>query len=383
MTGIAVQDQAQTVPIDFSTSNTSRIAAWQAIGTCCTLHPLGPGDLEAHMELSLRVTSTAAWRRRAEAGAALMLALGLMACSGQEGSTRSGGAAGGGGSNAGGSPGSGGSGLSGGNAGSGVTGGSAGVTGNGGVNGNGGATGSGGATGNGGATGSGGKAGSGGAIGSGGATGSGGGATGSGGATGGAGGQPPATGDITCRKAGDGITTVVFVNRCAGVLSFRGSDITGGDLKPGEYACRTVGTATESLPAKRYWGFIGQDPGAEKHTLAEFTFNTTFYDFDWYNLSHVDASNLPMQIAPAGMPKCRVLTCAQNLLPGCPAIGQFKDSSGSVISCVSPDRNNANSPVALYFDAACVDAYSWSGDDAKSMASCAGEDYDIVFCPTP
>jgi hypothetical protein len=259
----------------------------------------------------------------------------------------------------------------------GATGGSGGATG-----GAGGATGgSGGATGGrGGATG-----GSGGATGgAGGATGGRGGATGgSGGATADSGGQPPATGDITCRTAGDGITTVAFVNLCSGVLSFRGSDITGGDLKPGEHACRTVGTATESLPAKRYWGFIGQDPGAERHTLAEFTFNTTFYDFDWYNLSHVDAHNLPMRIAPAGMPKCRVLTCAQNLLPGCPAVGLVKDSSGNVISCYSPDRNNPNSPVALYFDAACVDAYSWSGDDAQSMASCAGEDYDIVFCPAP
>ena len=48
---------------------------------------------------------------------------------------------------------------------------------------------------------------------------------------------------------------------------------------------------------------------------------------------------------------------------------------------MSPDRDDPDSPVAQYFDAACADAYSWSGNDAESMAACAGEDYAVVFCP--
>ena len=46
-----------------------------------------------------------------------------------------------------------------------------------------------------------------------------------------------------------------------------------------------------------------------------------------------------------------------------------------------PEPNNPQSPVAQYFDKACPDAYSWSGDDANSVVACAGEDYIIVFCP--
>jgi hypothetical protein len=52
-----------------------------------------------------------------------------------------------------------------------------------------------------------------------------------------------------------------------------------------------------------------------------------------------------------------------------------------LVSCFSPERDNADSPVAQYFEAGCADAYSWSGDDADSVATCTGEDFDVVFCP--
>jgi len=186
---------------------------------------------------------------------------------------------------------------------------------------------------------------------------------------------------ISCRKTGDGKTTLVLVNGCNSSLSVRGSNGVAGELAPGEHLCVELGTDAEPLNSLRYWGFTGEDPGAEHHTLAEMTLNTDFNDFDWYDISHVDAYNLPMQIVPIDKTSCRTLTCATNLLPNCPTEGLYRDSTGVVTACVSPDRNNANSPVAQYFDAACSDAYSWSGDDAKSMVACAGEDYDVVFCP--
>ncbi len=189
------------------------------------------------------------------------------------------------------------------------------------------------------------------------------------------------SGPVTCRATGDGKSTIAFVNQCAGQLSFRGSDIGGGELAPGENACADVGTDVESIPAIRFWGFIGMDPGPEKHTLAELTLNTEFNDFDWYNISHVDAHNLPMQIVAVDMPDCRVLTCAESLLENCPAEGQLRDENGQLISCFSPMRDDPNSPVAQYFEAGCADAYSWSGDDAESVVACAGEDYDVIFCP--
>jgi hypothetical protein len=192
-------------------------------------------------------------------------------------------------------------------------------------------------------------------------------------------------GAIACRTAGDGKTTVVFVNRCSSTVSYAGSDITGGSLAPGSHQCVDIGSAAETLASKRYWGWVGTDPGPERHTLAEFTFNTDFHDFDWYDISHVDAFNLPMQIVPVGHADCPTLTCAADFLAACPSVGQYRDSTGKVVACVSPSRDDAQSPVVRYFEG-CDDAYAWSGDDANGtdpspMRACAGEDWDIVFCP--
>jgi hypothetical protein len=190
--------------------------------------------------------------------------------------------------------------------------------------------------------------------------------------------------EIGCRSDGDGTTTLVFVNRCSAELTFRGSDIDGGTLAPGAFACVDIGTAAEPLSSKRYWGFVGADPGGEHHTLAEFTFNTDFNDFDWYNISHVDAHNLPLQITPVARSNCEVLTCAADLLADCPEVGRFP-STTEPVACVSPNRDDPESAVAQYFES-CDDAYAWSGDDQNGddpspMRACAGEDWDISFCP--
>ncbi|HEX5098341.1 MAG TPA: thaumatin family protein [Polyangiaceae bacterium] len=197
-------------------------------------------------------------------------------------------------------------------------------------------------------------------------------------------GQPTETGGA-CAVAGDHKTTLVFVNRCSSPVTFEGSDITGQTLSPAGEACVDIGSDTEALSAKRYWGYSGEDPGAEHHTLAEFTFNTDFNDFDWYNISHVDAFNLPMQIVPRDRPDCDPLSCPADFLAGCPDEGQYRDDSGKVVACVSPERDDGSSPVAEYFES-CDDAYAWSGDDQHGddpspVRACAGEDWDIVFCP--
>jgi hypothetical protein len=190
-----------------------------------------------------------------------------------------------------------------------------------------------------------------------------------------------------CQKDGDGETTLVFINHCARPVSFAGSDIEGGVLAPGAAQCVDIGTATEPLSSKRYWGFSGDDPGAEHHSLAEFTFNSDFNDFDWYNISYVDAFNLPVQIAPLARPSCKTLTCATNFLEGCPEVGKDENANGEVVVCVNIERNDGNNPVARYFET-CDDAYAWSGDDQNGddpspVRACAGEDWNIVFCPEP
>jgi hypothetical protein len=196
----------------------------------------------------------------------------------------------------------------------------------------------------------------------------------------------PGTG---CAVANDGKTTLRFINRCSTEVNFAGSGITGGLLGTGQEACRTVGSTTAHMVSMRYWGFRkGEDPGFEHHSLAEFGFNEQFYSYnswDWFNLSHVDAHNLPLKIVPhelGGGTTCsgQTRSCPMDLLANCPAEGQWRNATGKVISCVSRDRDNPNSVVARYFDAACSQSYSWSGDDSV-MAACNAEDFDIIFCP--
>ena len=192
-------------------------------------------------------------------------------------------------------------------------------------------------------------------------------------------------GTIDCRTDGDGATTLTFVNRCQPPITIQGSDVEAQTVTSGAFVCVTIGSDVEPLSSRRYWGWVGADPGSEHHTLAEFTFNTDFNDFDWYDISHVDGHNLPMQVVPVARPDCPTLTCAESWLTSCPEEGRYTDASGAVVACVSPDRDDAESPVVLFFEA-CDDAYAWSGDDQygedpSPMAACAGEDWDIVFCP--
>ena len=98
-----------------------------------------------------------------------------------------------------------------------------------------------------------------------------------------------------------------------------------------------------------------------------------------------------MRLAPLDRPSCDALVCdSPGLLSDCPDVGRYPPTSGEVIACVSPDRDDPNSDVAKHFES-CDDAYAWSGDDAhprfdgvrdpSPVRSCAGEDWEIVFCP--
>jgi hypothetical protein len=195
---------------------------------------------------------------------------------------------------------------------------------------------------------------------------------------------------LGCATPGDGKTSLRFINRCGVRVHFAGNGgMASGSLAPNEAACRTIGGNQEHMISRRYWGWRdGQDPGAEHHSLAEFGFNENFAgkaSWDWFNLSQVDAHNLPLKIIPYELGTnnvCdgQVRACAKNLLADCPESGKLR-RDGKVIACVNHDRDNPNGAVSKYFNNQCPGAYSWSGDDAGSMASCNAEDFDIVFCP--
>ena len=186
---------------------------------------------------------------------------------------------------------------------------------------------------------------------------------------------------MTCFAKGDGKTTVALVNHCRAHVTFGGSNNQTGELDPDQFACRDVGSATVNLPAIRYWGFTAPDPGLGHHTLAEFTFNTTFNDFDWYNISHVDAQNLPMQIVRrrhAEVPDAHLRRQPAGRLPGRRPV---QEPGGRRHRLREPHAQRPSEPRRAVLRQVCPDAYSWSGDDANSVVACAGEDYVVVFCP--
>ncbi len=167
----------------------------------------------------------------------------------------------------------------------------------------------------------------------------------------------------------------------------RGNCLTG-DCR-GVYQCRGWG----QIPA----------------TLAEYNMDS-FDHLDFYDVSMVDGSNLPMyitithgrtrnRISPDGCEQGHACTSEVN----CPAVLQVH-RGGQLVGCISPCARFATDryccrgqyakgctpaqtwPVdySLVFKRAEPYAYSWSGDDATSVFTCAGGcDYRITFGVTP
>jgi hypothetical protein len=149
--------------------------------------------------------------------------------------------------------------------------------------------------------------------------------------------------------------------------------------------------------------------GTPNVTLAEFTLGGGTSS-DFYDVSFVDAFNLPITVAPIGGTtsssdgyQCTTAGCTVNLNPNCPAALQDVDSSGNIIACQSacsefgtaqycctgaygsPSTcNPATWPVdyAAYFKQSCPGAYSYAYDDPTSTFTCSGASgYTITFWP--
>src|SRR6266702_2500694 len=142
--------------------------------------------------------------------------------------------------------------------------------------------------------------------------------------------------------------------------------------------------------------------GAANATLAEFTLGGGT-SADFYDVSLVDAFNVPITIAPQGGAGCATAGCAANLAPGFPGELQDVDSTGNIVACLSSCSKfggdqycctgSFNSPSACnaaiwqvesasYFKSACPDAYSYAFDPATATFSCQGAcGYLITFLP--
>nr|XP_018903503.1 PREDICTED: thaumatin-like protein 1b [Bemisia tabaci] len=139
--------------------------------------------------------------------------------------------------------------------------------------------------------------------------------------------------------------------------------------------------------------------GAPPATLAEFTLNDN--GKDWYDVSNVDGSNVPMSISPQGGsgPKCRHIDCKFDMNRACPNELAVRTPDGVVGCksgceafrkpelCCSGDNHNTRekcppSNWSRLFKDKCPDAYSYAYDDPTSLFDCYGApNYVVTFCP--
>ena len=245
-------------------------------------------------------------------------------------------------------------------------------------------------------------------------------------------GSAPAKGALAASRASAGERTLTLVNRTRVTIwpaAWPGSvsGATGWMLPPGRSLSLTVSDRWNA----RLWGRTGChfDAAGRGHcltgdcaglyqchgwgqipaTLAEYDMDS--YDhLDFYDVSMVDGSNLPMyitithgdagnRISANGCERGRGCTSTVR----CPTALRVR-RGGQLVGCISPcarfhtDRYCCSGrfasgctpaktwPIdyARVFKRAEPYAYSWSGDDATSVFTCAGGcDYRIVFGVTP
>ncbi|MBP2471599.1 hypothetical protein JOF53_000471 [Crossiella equi] len=122
-------------------------------------------------------------------------------------------------------------------------------------------------------------------------------------------------------------------------------------------------------------GDCGNQPGYctvgdQPASLAEFNFDPKDRLAPWYNVSYVNAVNVPITIRPDNGPPpsgqfCGTAGCPGKLLPVCPPENLRRHpGTGAPMNCVNPNRDaktNYSNAVAR----ACPKAYSWSKHDTE------------------
>jgi hypothetical protein len=173
-----------------------------------------------------------------------------------------------------------------------------------------------------------------------------------------------------------------------------GRTLCATDPGSGKFACATgeCGSGTVECAGG------GAAPPA---TLAEFTLNGAGGS-DFYDVSLVDGSNLPVAVVPQGGsgPTCEATGCLVDVNGACPADLKVVGADGAAIACKSAcgaygrpedccsgDHSTPGtcqpSASSRYFKTACPRAYSYAYDDATSTFTCTSgtASYLITFCP--
>ncbi|PUZ71723.1 hypothetical protein GQ55_2G336400 [Panicum hallii var. hallii] len=226
-------------------------------------------------------------------------------------------------------------------------------------------------------------------------------------------------------------TTFTLTNSCGytvwpGLLSSAGSpplSTTGFALAPGESRSVDAPAAWSG----RIWGrtLCAADPGSGRFacatgecgsgavecagvgaapptTLAEFTLDGAGGN-DFYDVSLVDGSNLPVVVVPQGGAgaTCGATGCLVDLNGPCPADLKVVGAGGAGIACKSACEAYGRpqdccsgdygtpatcqpSASSQFFKNACPRAYSYAYDDATSTFTCTSgtASYLITFCPS-
>ncbi len=165
-------------------------------------------------------------------------------------------------------------------------------------------------------------------------------------------------------------------------------------IENGKFSCDSGQCAKGEICGDVY----GEPPVA----IAEFR-TKGYLDIDFYDISLVDGTNLPMDIRPmpltlkadGGKDSCKHLECKADLRLDCPTELQKKNSAGKVIGCKSACEafhtdeycclgafrapNCKPTKYSEFFDKRCPDAYSFA-EDVKTF-TCRNADYEVIFCP--
>ncbi|GAA0804804.1 thaumatin family protein [Spirilliplanes yamanashiensis] len=109
-------------------------------------------------------------------------------------------------------------------------------------------------------------------------------------------------------------------------------------------------------------------------SLAEFNFDPKDAWAPWYNVSYVDGVNLPVTIAPDGVPPatqgaCATMGCATPMFTAGDCPGALSADGLVCAQRTVAERDDGTTPYATEIKKRCPSAYSWSRDGEATNSS--------------